>query len=102
MIYVIATIEVVAGRREDFLHEFRAVVPKVRQEQGCLEYGPTVDVPTGIAAQGGARDNVVTIVERWTDVAALEAHLLAPHMIDYRGRVRELVVGSRLQILQPV
>ena len=49
MIHVIATIEVREGRRDEFLKEFHRIVPLVRQEQGCLEYGPAVDVPTGIA-----------------------------------------------------
>ena len=40
MIHVIATIEVTAGRRNDLLAECRKIVPLVRQEAGCLEYGP--------------------------------------------------------------
>ncbi len=51
MIYVIATIEVAEGKRDAFLAEFHKLVPKVHAEAGCLEYGPTVDVPTGPAPQ---------------------------------------------------
>ena len=32
---------------------------------------------------------------------ALEAHLMAPHMLEYRKRVRELVAESSLAILEP-
>lgn len=102
MIYVIASVELNQGKRDEFLDEFRRIVPLVRQEQGCLEYGPTVDVDTNIAAQGDARDNVVTVVEKWESIEALEAHLIAPHMIEYRGRVKEMVSGTQLQILEPV
>jgi quinol monooxygenase YgiN len=101
MIHVIATIEVREGKREAFLAEFRRVVPHVHAEAGCQEYGPTVDVPTGLPAQGPLRENVVTIVEKWRDLDALRAHMQAPHMQEYRGRVKELVAGVRLQILQP-
>jgi quinol monooxygenase YgiN len=38
MIYVIATIEVAAGRRADFLAILRANVPNVLAEDGCIEY----------------------------------------------------------------
>ena len=44
MIHVIATIELRPGCRESFLEEFRRVVPDVRAEQGCLSYGPTIDM----------------------------------------------------------
>jgi quinol monooxygenase YgiN len=101
MIFVIATIEVVDGHRDRFLAEFHRLVPLVRQEQGCLEYGPTVDVPTDIAAQGPIRDHTVTVVEKWESVETLKAHLAAPHMAEYRERVRELVAAVDLQILTP-
>jgi quinol monooxygenase YgiN len=102
MIHVIATIEAQAGKRDVLLEEFRKLVPLVRAENGCLEYGPTVDVASGLAAQGSPRDNVVTIVEKWDDLDALKAHAAAPHMTAYRERVRGLVVSTKLQILQPV
>jgi len=102
MIHVIATIEVTAGRRDDFLAEFRKVVPSVRDEEGCLEYGPNIDVETNIDAQGGTREDFVTIVERWESLDALEAHLIAPHMVEYRTRVQDMVKGVSLQILEPV
>ncbi len=101
MIHVIATVELVEGRREAFLEEFRKVVPLVRAEAGCLEYGAAVDLATGIAAQAPPRPDVVTVVEKWESVAALQAHLAAPHMAAYRPRVKEFVRATRLQVLQP-
>jgi quinol monooxygenase YgiN len=101
MIHVIATVEVVAGKRDAFLAEFRRVVPLVLAEAGCLEYGPTVDVASGIAVQAPPRDNVVTIIEKWQSLDALRAHLGAAHMQEYRGRVKELIAGVKLQVLQP-
>jgi quinol monooxygenase YgiN len=102
MIVVIATIEIAAGRREEFLAEFRQVVPLVRDEQGCLEYGPTVDLPTSIPAQPDPRPDVVVVVEKWESIEDLEAHLIAPHMLDYRGRVKSLVQQATIHVLQPV
>ncbi len=101
MIYVIATAEVVAGKREQFLEEFRRVVPDVLAEKGCLFYGPTVDTPSGLAKQIPLRENVVTIVESWESLEDLQAHIVAPHMARYRERVQGLVVGTQLQILSP-
>ena len=101
MICVIATIEVAEGRRQEFLAEFRKVVPRVVKETGCLEYTPMVDVPSGIGAQVPARPDVVTIVEKWASIEALESHLMAPHMIEYRKAVKGFVRGTSLAILAP-
>lgn len=101
MIYVIATIQLQPGTREAFLREFRQVVPLVLQEEGCLEYGPTVDVATHLAAQPPARDDVVTVIEKWHDLTFLEAHLVAPHMMSYRERVKPYVQHVSLQVLRP-
>jgi quinol monooxygenase YgiN len=101
MIHVIATVETTAGKREQFLAAFRDNVPSVLAEDGCIEYGPAVDLVTDIAVQIPPRQNVVTIVEKWRDLAALKAHLVAPHMIEYRTKVIDLVQRVSLQVLQP-
>jgi quinol monooxygenase YgiN len=41
------------------------------------------------------------VVEKWTTLDALNAHLAAPHMAEYRQRVAGLVQKVALQILQP-
>jgi len=101
MIHVIAVIEVAPGQSAAFLKEFHQIVPKVHAEAGCLDYGPTVDAATDIAAQSKSGDDVVTIVERWESLAALKAHMKAPHMLEYRGKVKDLVKGMTLRILEP-
>ena len=101
MIKVIATIEAEPGRRGAFLAEFEKIVPKVRAEQGCIEYAPWIDVETNIAAQPETRNDVVVIVEKWESLDDLENHLIAPHMLEYRKAVSGLVKNTSLQILAP-
>lgn len=101
MIHVIATITVKSGRRADFLVEFNKVVAPTRAETGCIEYGASVDVKTTIPVQGEVRPDVVVVIEKWASVDALMAHLQAPHMLEYRTRVAELVENLNLQVLQP-
>ena len=84
MICVLATIELVPGRREEFLAAFKQVVPKVLAEQGCIEYAPMIDVSTNIPAQPPVREGAVVVVEKWEGLDALEAHLMQPHMLEYR------------------
>jgi quinol monooxygenase YgiN len=101
MIHVLATVSVVSGKRDAFLAEFHKLMPLVHAEQGCLAYGPTVDVATEIAVQNLLGADRVMIVEQWESLAALKAHLAAPHMAAYRERVKPLVTSVSLQILQP-
>lgn len=101
MIHVIATIHLQTGRRAAFLDEFHRLMPLVHAEVGCIEYGPTVDVAAGLPTPTPFREDVVTVVEKWADVPALKAHLTAPHMQEYRGRVKDLVKSVELQVLEP-
>lgn len=101
MLHVIAIIELKPDSRDSFLKEFHAIVPTVQGEPGCIEYGPAIDATTEIPAQAALGPDTVCVVEKWESVAALESHLAAPHMADYRERVRDLVHNVRLHILQP-
>jgi quinol monooxygenase YgiN len=101
MIFVVATIELAEGKRNDFLKRVHQLVPQVRAEKGCMEYGPAIDVSTGIKAQLPLRENVVVMMEKWEDLKSLEAHLTAPHMLKYREDVKSMVAGTKLQVLQP-
>ncbi|MGF1581465.1 MAG: putative quinol monooxygenase [Gemmataceae bacterium] len=101
MVHVIATIEVHPGKREAFLEEFHKLMPKVHAEDGCIEYGPTLDVPSNSPAQVPVRENIVTIVEKWESLDALHAHFEAPHMGEYREAVKDIVKGLQIQVLQP-
>jgi len=101
LIVVLATIELHPGKRNDFLAEFQKIVAPVRAEQGCLEYFPAVDHATNLPAQAPAREDVVVVIEKWASTEALEAHLIAPHMMEYRPKVKEYVKRVSLQILHP-
>ena len=80
MIHVIASIEIQSGERDAFLEAFHEIVAPVRAEQGCIEYGPAIDLATDIPAQSPVRSDVVTVVEKWESLEHLKAHLDAPHM----------------------
>lgn len=101
MIHVIATIRLAPGTRAAYLEEFRKLTPLVRAEAGCVEYGAAVDEPTGIPVQELAGEDAVVVVEKWESVDALRAHLAAPHMADYRTRVKDYVMGVTLRVLRP-
>ena len=99
MINVIASIHIREGRRSEFIEVFRSNMPNVLEEKGCIEYVPTIDVPTGLSPQELNKD-VVTIIEKWDSLEDLHAHLSAPHMIAYREEVGDLVDHVSLKVLE--
>ncbi len=102
MIHVIATIQTAPGRRDELIAAFQQLIPLVRAEAGCIEYGTAVDVQTPITVQAPIREDALTVVEKWENVPALHDHLAAPHMLRHRERVADIVRGVEIRVLQPV
>ena len=98
MVNVIASIEVKEGHLAEFTKIFIDNVPNVLAEEGCIEYTPTVDIPTNIEVQE-TNKNIVTIIEKWESLDHLYAHLKAPHMNTYREKVKDIVVGVTIKVL---
>lgn len=98
MIVVVATVTCVPGKREAFLAEFHKIVPQVLNHVGCMEYSPTIDVESHFDAQH-RNENRVTIVEKWSDLAALDRHQNSAYMDGYRANVADLVQSKELRIL---
>lgn len=101
MITVIASIKVVPDKVVEFVKLFNENVPNVLEEDGCIEYYPTVDIETGLEVQQ-ADPSIVTIIECWESIDALKDHLGAPHMTRYREQTKELVEAVSIKVLQPV
>ena len=99
MISVIASIQLHEGKRSEFLEIINANVPKVRQESGCLEYFPAIDIDSGLPVQR-LEEDMVTVIEKWQSIEALKAHLATEHMLEYKEKVKTLVKGLSLKVLQ--
>ena len=99
MITVVASIRIKPGNRDSFLEIFKANVPDVLKEEGCIEYYPTVDFDTGLPVQR-MDGNMITIVEKWNDLKALESHLRAPHMLAYKEKTKDMTEGLTIKVLQ--
>ncbi len=102
MVYVFATIELHAGKRDEFLTAQRDLLPLVRAEQGCIEYAPSVEVSLADPPKQPLRDNCVFMQEKWESLSALKAHLQAPHMGAFREKVKPLVVGAKVEVFESV
>lgn len=99
MISVIALIMVREGNLAKFLEIFKANVPLVRAEDGCIDYFPTIDVDSGLPVQV-KEPSTVTIIEKWQSLDALHTHLATSHMLAYREETKDIVEKVSLKVLQ--
>jgi quinol monooxygenase YgiN len=98
MVHVLAIITAHPGKRTQLLELFQAVIPTVREEQGCIEYGVAVDVPNADPAFG---PDTYVVVEKWESPETLKAHSVAPHMKAFGAAAGGLIAKRAVHVLQP-
>src|SRR5262245_46436327 len=101
MIHVLAVITAKPGLREKILEAFRANVPAVRAENGCIEYGAAVDADGLGSLQTKVGPDTFVVVEKWASVDALKAHAAAPHMAAYAAKTKDMVASRTIHLLSP-
>lgn len=100
MIHVIAIITTKAGKREEVLQAFNANVPAVLAEEGCIEYGPTIDAADAPAFQTALGADTFIVVEKWSSAETLDAHAKSAHMQAYGQKVKDLLQDRVIHILE--
>ncbi len=101
MIHVLAIITAKPGQRDAVLERFRANVPAVLAERGCIEYGPAIDVEDGPSWMAKLGPDSFAVIEKWEDQAALQAHAAAPHMAAYMAQVKDLLASRVIHVMSP-
>jgi quinol monooxygenase YgiN len=101
MIHVIAIITTKPGLREQVLAAFRANMPAVHAETGCIEYGPAIDAPGMGPIQTPVGPNTFVVIEKWESAEALKAHAAAPHMAAYAAKVKDMLASRVIHVLSP-
>jgi len=101
MIHVLAIITAKPGQRETVLQAFRANVPAVRAEAGCIEYGAAVDVEGLGEIQTQFGPDTFVVIEKWASVDALKAHAVTPHMKAFGAKTRPMLASRTIHVLSP-
>ena len=101
MIHVLAIITAKPGLRERILDIFRANVPAVRAENGCIAYEAVIDAPAAAAGFAQFGPDTFVVVEQWASMQALQAHAVAPHMKAYAGQVKDFTANRAIHVLDP-
>jgi quinol monooxygenase YgiN len=98
MVHVIAIITAHPGKRTQLLELFQAVIPTVREERGCIEYGVAVDAPNADPAFGA---DTYVVVEKWESMETLKAHSVAAHMKAFGEAAKNLIAKRAVHVLAP-
>ena len=101
MVHVLAVITAKSGLRDRVLEAFRANVPAVLAEAGCIEYGAAIDTEGAGALQTRFGDDTFVVVEKWETLEALKAHAAAPHMAAYGARTKAMIASRVIHVLSP-
>lgn len=101
MVHVLAVITAKPGLRARVLSAFRANVPAVLAETGCIEYGAAIDTEGAGGLQTRFGDDTFVVVEKWESLEALKAHAAAPHMAAYGARTKEMIANRAIHVLSP-
>ena len=100
-IHVLAIITTQPGYLNAVLALFNENVPKVLAEDGCIAYEATIDTVNAGPVQTIVGPNTFVVVEKWTSLAALEAHAISPHMKSYGASTREMLADRTIHVLSP-
>jgi quinol monooxygenase YgiN len=101
MIHVLAIISAKPGKREEILAAFRANMPAVHAEKGCIEYGPAIDAEGAGGIQTRLGNDAFVVVEKWESLDALKAHAASAHMAAYAAKTREMIASRVIHVLSP-
>lgn len=101
MIHVLAIVTTKPGQRDAVLEAFRANVPAVHAEEGCIEYGAAIDAEGLGSIQTKVGPDTFVVVEKWASLDALKAHAAAPHMAAYGAKVKDMLANRVIHVLSP-
>jgi quinol monooxygenase YgiN len=92
-VVVVVVSQAKPGRGEDALAAFQALAVQTHSEEGCRLFA---------LHRAPADPERIVLVERWASRAALDEHLVAPHLLEFRESGADLwAVPAQIMVLEP-
>jgi quinol monooxygenase YgiN len=82
LLTVIARMHARPGKEDELREALQSLVAPTVQEKGCVNY----DLHQGVEDPGW-----FFFYENWESAADLDAHLAAPHLVEFAGRLDDLL-----------
>lgn len=89
LLTVVAYMRAAEGKTEELKAALEALVPTTLQEDGCVNYD---------LHQGVEDPRFFTFYENWHSGEHLDAHLAAPHLVDFANRMGDLLDENGLTV----
>ena len=89
LLTVIAYMNAAPGKADELREGLLNLIDTTLAEEGCVNY----DLHESIEKPGW-----FTFYENWESEAHLDAHLAAPHLVDFAGRIPELLDEDGLSV----
>ena len=89
LLTVIARMHAKPGKEQELREALEALIPTTLAEKGCVNYD---------LHQGVEDPRWFFFYENWDSAEDLDAHLQAPHLVEFAGRLDELLDESGLVI----
>jgi quinol monooxygenase YgiN len=102
MIHVIATVTARPGQRAAVVDAFCRAAPAVRAKPGCLQYDLALPTPSGLPGQAAYEAGDLVVVEQWTSLADLVAHLGDEQYRAWYLQVHPCLSRASMQVLDAV
>jgi quinol monooxygenase YgiN len=99
MLKIIAHIHFDPTKRARLLDIYDDFVPQVLAEDGCHQYEPHEDRLTELPNQLREEGRFL-VLEQWRDWESFQAHLQAPHVIEFRKSIQGIVSDVKVNVLQ--
>ena len=99
---VVAKITTKPGMRDEVLRIFKDNIPDVLAEDGCIEYGPTIDMEGVGEFQTPIGPDTYVVIEKWESLDDLMAHTVAPHMKAYASKVHDMLESRSIHVLEGI
>ena len=93
LLTVIARMRARAGKEQELREALESLIPTTVAEKGCVNYD---------LHQGVEDPRWFFFYENWDSAADLDAHLAAPHLVEFAGRLGDLIDESGPLVIERV
>ena len=90
------------ANRADYIAKTKAILAAVRAEPGCQEYRLLGDLQTDWDKPQRFGEKTLWMIEKWSSLISLKAHLETPHMKAFGPTVRPFRDSSTFHVLEDV
>ncbi|GAB2481552.1 putative quinol monooxygenase [Jatrophihabitans fulvus] len=91
LLTVVAYMKAAPGKRDELKTALEGLIGSTLSEDGCVNYD---------LHQGAEDPDLFVFYENWNSAAHLDAHLAAPHLVTFAGRLAELLDDKGLTIMR--